>query len=92
MAHIFDPSTRKVKTGSDMAKKKKEVKAGGDRSSALPFTLAKDSEPFSLRIHGDRIFPYRPEDSVVVRSFSSGLFLYLYLSACTPISGSELLL
>ena len=36
-AHTFNPSTREVGTGSDMAGWRKEYKAGGDRSLAHLF-------------------------------------------------------
>ena len=35
VAHDSNPSTKKVKTGRDMAGQKEEYKAGGDKSSGV---------------------------------------------------------
>ena len=44
MVHTFNPSSREVETGRDMAGQREECKAGGDRSSG-----------FGRRFHRDGI-------------------------------------
>ena len=42
MAHTFNPSTREVETGSDMAGRREEYKVGGDRSSGFSLRFRRD--------------------------------------------------
>ena len=42
VAHIFNPSTREVETGSDMAGQREKYKAGGDRSLGFSLRILRD--------------------------------------------------
>ena len=67
---VFGKCTRKVESGNDMGGGT-EYKEERVRSSSLFASLsllAEDSEAFSLRIPGDRIFPFGPDHTEVGRS------------------------
>ena len=60
VAHNFNPRTREMETGSDMAEQREEYKAGGDRNSGFSLrfhregieseNLKRQNTPFGLRI------------------------------------------
>ena len=49
-AHTFNPSTREPEMGSDLAGRREEYKAGGDRSSGFSLRICRDRVPAGLKI------------------------------------------